>query len=53
MRAVVLVWRAPHLFVVVRCMLCGADIWTRWPERWRGCDACGEERHVIPSPRAR
>jgi hypothetical protein len=37
-----MVWRAPHVLVVVRCRLCRADLGVRWPERWRFCDRCGE-----------
>ncbi len=37
----VFVWRAPHLFAVVRCAECGRSVWVRWPERWGQYCACG------------
>ena len=40
------VWRAPDVFVVVRCPFCPADVRVRWPERWRECDQCGERTHA-------
>jgi hypothetical protein len=38
----VLVWRAPDLFVVLRCTACRrADVLVRWPEVFDFCDRCG------------
>jgi hypothetical protein len=45
------IWRAPNLFVVVRCVGRPRDVWIRWPEAWRPCDRCGEMA-LGPSARA-